>query len=225
MDDSMQKLIEQYSRDLMRFHGAHGGAPAAPREPGRPDPPDKPEPAVRPDFPPEIPGVPAPAPEIPARPPAVPEMPDVPAPAPEMPSPPVPTPEIRASEPDRRQNDLGFLQVRTYTAREATPVPDALVLVLQEGQLVRQTLTDEDGLTELIGLDTVGRDLSMTEGTAEPFTTYTVQISAEGYLPVVSRNVPVFGGVTAIQNVGLIPLPEFDADGPDEVVENTEPDL
>ena len=199
MDDKTKELIDRYKRDLMRFHGAHGGVtpPVPPAQPPRP--PERPRPA--------------------------PEIPDKPAPAPEIPSVPEPTPEITLSSSDRRQDDQGYLQVRTYTAQEATPVPDALVLVLQEGQLVRQTLTDEDGLTELIPLDTVGRDLSLTEGTAVPFTTYTVQITAEGYLPVISEDVPVFGGVTAIQNVGLIPLPEFDTGGPDEVIDNTEPDL
>ena len=208
MDDSLQQLIDRYSQDLMRFHGAHGGVT-----------PPTPSPAT------EVPRAPRPTPPVePAPPVEQPEMPAAPTPVPEIPSVPDATPEI-VLPPDRRQNDQGYLQVRAYTAREATPVPDALVLVLQEGQLVRQTLTDEDGLTEILPLDTVGRDLSLTEGTARPFTVYTLQITAEGYLPVISEDVPVFGGVTAIQNVGLIPLPEFETDGPDEVVENTEPDL
>ena len=184
MDDSFQQMIDRYAKDLMRFHGAHGGG-TPPRH--------APHPA--------------------------------PAPTPAAPQPALEPAAEPADETDRRQNDQGTLQVRTYTAREATPVADALVLVLQEGQLVRQTLTDEDGLTELIPLDTVGRDLSLTEGTARPFTTYTLQITAEGYQPVISEDVPVFGGVTAIQNVGLIPLPEFETGGPDAVIDNVEPDL
>lgn len=210
MDDKTKEMIDRYKKDLMRFHGAHGGVtPPAPPAQTAPRPPERPRPAPPAQTPLR------PAPEIPSR----------PEPGPEIPSVPEPAPEITLTSPDRRQDDQGYLQVRTYTAQEATPVPDALVLVLQEGQLVRQTLTDEDGLTELIPLDTVGRDLSLTEGTAAPFTTYTVQITAEGYLPVVSGDVPVFGGVTAIQNVGLIPLPEFDTGGPDEVIDNAEPDL
>ena len=216
-------------------------APAQPPQPA-PEPPSRPEPAVRPDFPPqpmtpplaqpEMPAQPLSQPEMPAQPLSQPEMPLQPA-QPEMPMPPVSQPEmpVRMAEllpedtADRRRTDRGYIQVRAYTASEATPVPDALVLVLQDGQLVRQTLTDPDGLTELMELRTVSRELSQEEGTVHPYTTYDLQITAEGYLPVTSLAVPVFGGVTAIQNIAMIPRPEFDTGRQDEVFQNTEPDL
>lgn len=225
--------------------------PSQPAQPA-PDPLSRPEPAVRPDFPPqpmtpplaqpempaqplsqpEMPMTPLAQPEMPAQPLSQPEMPLRPA-QPEMPMPPVSQPErpVRMAEllpeeaADRRRTDRGYIQVRAYTASEATPVPDALVLVLQDGQLVRQTLTDADGLTELMELRTVSRELSQEEGTAHPYTTYDLQITAEGYLPVTSLSVPVFGGVTAIQNIAMIPRPEFDTGRQDEVFQNTEPDL
>lgn len=248
MDKDLQQLIEKYQNDFRRYRAAHptvgAASPAAPDRPAAPMPEipqntpgplPQPEPSIRPDLPPEMPERPMARPEMPEQPPvSLPEMPEqppvaqpeIPMEMPVMPERPMaasPSPERDVA--DRRRTDRGYIQVRAYTASEATPVPDALVLVLQDGQLVRQTLTDQDGLTELMELRTVSRELSMEEGTAHPYTTYDLQITAEGYLPVTSLAVPVFGGVTAIQNIAMIPRPEFDTGRQDEVFQNTEPDL
>lgn len=186
-----------------------------PQTPPADRPMQRPEPSVRPDMPPEIPTSPISRPEIPTYPVTQPEMPMV------VPS----APEITTPIPDRITNDRGYIQIKTYTAREATPVANALVLILRDGELVYQTLTDEDGLSELVELETVSRDLSTSVGNAKPFTTYDLQITAEGYLPVRSVGVPIFGGVTSVENVALIPVPEFGQAGNDEVYQNTEPNL
>ena len=188
------------------------------REPqSQPDEPpfSRPEPSVRPDMPPEMPSAPQARPEITTPPVSQPEMPTV------TPS----SPEIPQTAPDRISNDRGYIQVKTFTAREAMPVPDALVLVTKDGDLIHQSLTDENGATELIELKTVSRDLSMTAGNAKPFTTYDIQVTANGYLPVRSENVPIFGGVTSVENIAMIPTPEFYRINPDTVYENTEPNL
>ena len=237
MDKDLQQLIEKYQNDFRRYRAAHptvgAASPAAPDRPAAPMPEipqntpgplPQPEPSIRPDLPPEMPERPMARPEMPEQPPVA--QPEIPMEMPVMPERPMaasPSPERDVA--DRRRTDRGYIQVRAYTASEATPVPDALVLVLQDGQLVRQTLTDQDGLTELMELRTVSRELSMEEGTAHPYTTYDLQITAEGYLPVASLAVPVFGGVTAIQNIAMIPRPEFDTGRQDEVFQNTEPDL
>ena len=237
MDKDLQQLIEKYQNDFRRYRAAHptvgAASPAAPDRPAAPMPEipqntpgplPQPEPSIRPDLPPEMPERPMARPEMPEQPPVA--QPEIPMEMPVMPERPMaasPSPERDVA--DRRRTDRGYIQVRAYTASEATPVPDALVLVLQDGQLVRQTLTDQDGLTELMELRTVSRELSMEEGTAHPYTTYDLQITAEGDWPVASLAVPVFGGVTAIQNIAMIPRPEFDTGRQDEVFQNTEPDL
>ncbi len=251
MDNDFKQLVEKYKSELLRFNQEHQGerqsgvaTPAVPQQPpiqtratapstssGEPSPtpappeprdrpmsPPQPEPSARPDMPPEIPQMPQP-------PVSMPEIPQIPISQPEMPSVTPQSPEISTPAPDRATDDRGYIQIKTYTAREATPVADALVLVLKDGSLVYQTLTDEDGLSELIELETVSRELSQKIGNLQPFTPYDLQITANGYLPVRSMGVPIFGGVTSIENVALVPKPEFVGQSQNETFENTEPNL
>ena len=241
MDNDFKQMVEKYKSELLRFRQEHGqtvgnagnsiGQPterpiqnnaAAESAPStQPQmllidrPTQRPEPSIRPDMPPEMPTSPISRPEIPSYPVTQPDMPMA------VPS----APEITNPTPDRITNDRGYIQIKTYTAREATPVADALVLILRDGELVYQTLTDEDGLSEIVELETVSRDLSTVVGNPKPFTTYDLQITAGGFLPVRSVGVPIFGGVTSIENVALIPKPEFSQAGNDEVYQNTEPNL
>ena len=241
MDNDFKQMVEKYKSELLRFRQEHGqtagnagnsigqpterpiqnnaaaeSAPSTqPQMPPIDRPTKRPEPSIRPDMPPEMPTSPISRPEIPSYPVTQPEMPMA------VPS----APEITNPTPDRITNDRGYIQIKTYTAREATPVADALVLILRDGELVYQTLTDEDGLSEIVELETVSRDLSTVVGNPKPFTTYDLQITAGGFLPVRSVGVPIFGGVTSIENVALIPKPEFSQAGNDEVYQNTEPNL
>ena len=72
---------------------------------------------------------------------------------------------------------------------------------------------------------TVSRELSLQPGTIPPYTAYTIQSDAEGYYSVRNLNVTVYGGITAVQPVEMIPLPEQVTSGMLEFPETGPQDL
>lgn len=108
--------------------------------------------------------------------------------------------------------DTGYLIVQAYTARRALPVEGAHVTVsrtLPDGSTLKEiAVTDQNGKTRSIPLPAANPELSQKPGIEHPYITYNIQITADGYIPVRDFNVPLFGGITAIQPVELIPIPE-----------------
>ena len=113
---------------------------------------------------------------------------------------------------DNPENDTGYIQVRTFTARQAVPVVGATVTISKkngdEEDLIRVMQTDSSGLSPVVPVPTVSRELSMQPGTLQPYTSYIIQSDADGFYSVRNLNVPVFGGITAVQPVEMVPLPE-----------------
>ena len=107
---------------------------------------------------------------------------------------------------------LGYLQLRISTAQGAIPLENAQVIVRESkergGGLVTVQVSDRSGLTPMIALPTIPRALSETPGTPHPFYVYLVDVSKEGYYTQYYQNVPVFDGISAVQSVEMIPLPQ-----------------
>ena len=70
------------------------------------------------------------------------------------------------------------------------------------------TSTDRSGFTQIIEVPTVARALFQTPGEPTPYTTYNILVHAPGFYTVRDRRVPVYSGITSVQPVELIPLPE-----------------
>ena len=45
-------------------------------------------------------------------------------------------------------------------------------------------------------------------GSRPPFATYNIDVLKEGYYPQYYQNVPIFDGITAVQNANVIPISE-----------------
>lgn len=121
----------------------------------------------------------------------------------------------------------GYLQVFLSSAREATPIPGAIVTVTRVNgggeELYAHTTTDRDGLTEVIALPAVDSALTMEPGIPSPYTSYNIQAAAPGYFRVLNVNAPIYGGNTAVQPVQMIPIPEFELSPQDLVFFQTGP--
>lgn len=108
--------------------------------------------------------------------------------------------------------DTGYLVIRAFTARQAVPVAGAHVSVSRQTdsgeELYKLAVTDIDGRTPVMALPAASRELSQKPGNEHPYISYIVRVNQPGYIPVRDFRVPVYGGVTAIQPVELIPLPE-----------------
>lgn len=110
----------------------------------------------------------------------------------------------------------GYMIVRVTTARGAIPLENALVYVqnfepdgtLGKGDVIAVYKTNSSGLTERFALPTPSRSLSLSPGNGKSYSSYTLSVQKDGYNTRSYVNVPVFEGITAIQNVDMIPLPE-----------------
>ena len=110
----------------------------------------------------------------------------------------------------------GYMIVRVTTARGAIPLEDATVTVRNygpefekgRGDIISVYTTNSSGLTERFALPAPSRELSMAPGNGKSYQSYILTVTKDGYLDQEYANVPVFEGITAIQNADMIPLPE-----------------
>ena len=110
----------------------------------------------------------------------------------------------------------GYMIVRVTTARGAIPLEKAIVTVHNydpefesgRGDVIAVYTTNTSGLTERFSLPAPPRELSMTPGNGKTYETYNLSITKPGYYQQYYNNVPIFEGITAIQNADMIPLPD-----------------
>lgn len=115
--------------------------------------------------------------------------------------------------------DKGKLKVNLTSQIDARPIADASVSISYTGvpdSRLEQLTTDSSGQTETIELDAPPLDLSLDpENEVQPYSEYTLQVTAPGYEPVSIAGAEILSSVTAIQNIVLRPI---DAPEPSEEV-------
>lgn len=122
---------------------------------------------------------------------------------------PVPEPEPPSEDPAppiAESPFVGYLRVFAFTAGEAEPIQGARVAVRRGDTLYANTETDRDGYTPVIPLPSVDPALTLQPGGPQPYVTYDIQVTAEGFRPVLHENVPVYGNNYVTQPVTLFPL-------------------
>lgn len=106
--------------------------------------------------------------------------------------------------------ERGYLRVKTTTGRGCIPLENVQVTVScyknGEYHLAGSFLTDSSGQTEIITLQAPPKSNSEKPDIRYPSALYDVSIKADGYYDVNSRDVPVFEGITSLQNVDLVPV-------------------
>ena len=113
----------------------------------------------------------------------------------------------------------GYLIVKVSTAGGAIPVEAVSVIIQgtdEENKNVLLSLTtDRNGLTPKIPLPAPSKELSSAPApSSRPYSTYNIDVYKEGYYPQHYTGVPIFDGITAVQNARIIPVAEFDAKDP-----------
>lgn len=121
----------------------------------------------------------------------------------------------------------GTLRFRTYTARNALPVPGAAISVTKviggKRHIFYQLTTDSSGQTEIVTLPAPSSVYSQTATSGvQPYSLYDADINAPGYAPVSVRDLPIFEGILSVQRAALVPLAGNDRR---EIITETEPDL
>ncbi|MBE6691424.1 MAG: hypothetical protein E7590_09150 [Ruminococcaceae bacterium] len=103
----------------------------------------------------------------------------------------------------------GFLVVQVGTAGNAIPLSGAAVTIRESnsGTVLYELRSDRDGRTERVELPAPARALSMSPSEARPYAVYNIEVRLSGYEKADYQNVPIFDGITAIQQADLRPIP------------------
>lgn len=107
----------------------------------------------------------------------------------------------------------GFLVVQVTTANGAIPLQGAAVTIRQAGGDTQNVLYElrsgTDGRTERVSLAAPPRSESMSfDNPRPPYASYNIEVNLPQYESAIYENVPIFDGITAIQQANLVPLPE-----------------
>ena len=125
-------------------------------------------------------------------------------------TPPEPEPEPTPPSDTATADFVGYLRVFAFTAGGAEPIAGARAIVTRadgDTQTVYANLTtDRDGFTPVIALPTVDPALTLQPGVAQPYVTYAVRVTADGFQSVEHTNIPVYGDNYVTQPVALTPI-------------------
>ncbi len=111
-------------------------------------------------------------------------------------------------------NSTGYILVNVRTGREATPIVGASVVVtaINEGNrlLIATGISDISGTVLKIEVPAPDEKYSQTPDTeVRPYSLFDISVRATGFFNARSVDVPVFSGITSIQNFNMIPLPLY----------------
>lgn len=111
--------------------------------------------------------------------------------------------------------ETGKLQINVTTAPGAEPIRNARVTLSYTGnptEVLEELETDISGQTPAVDLAAPPIEYSMEPSETQPYSQYTVQVSAEGFHPIDITGIAVLPEVTAVQPVNLrveeLPEPE-----------------
>lgn len=105
--------------------------------------------------------------------------------------------------------DLGELKINVESALRTVPVENATVDISYTGepdQILEEVRTDQNGNTGTLELKAPPLEYSMQPGETQPYSEYTIKVSAEGYEPVTISGSEVMSGELSLQNIRLRPL-------------------
>ncbi|MBQ1519044.1 MAG: carboxypeptidase regulatory-like domain-containing protein [Ruminococcus sp.] len=106
----------------------------------------------------------------------------------------------------------GYILANVRSGDESNPVEGASVSVtaLIDGQrmMIASGLTDENGTTRKLEVPVPDAVHSQApDPSIRPYSLYDVSVKADGFFDARSVDVPVFSGITSVQNFNMIPVP------------------
>ena len=107
----------------------------------------------------------------------------------------------------------GSLLVRTYISNMLIPVIGTRVTVTESDEngenLLAFRLTDENGKTDIIEIETPDIELSLDQdNTEKAYTGVNIKVEKDGFVIFIIKNVQIFANRLSEQNIEMIPLPE-----------------
>ena len=105
--------------------------------------------------------------------------------------------------------DRGALKVNVESELRTIPIENATVDISytgEPGRVLEEVRTDQNGNTETLELAAPHLEYSMQPGEEQPYSEYTIKVSAEGYEPVTISGSEIMSGELSLQNIRLRPL-------------------
>lgn len=102
--------------------------------------------------------------------------------------------------------DTGTLRTEVVSTTDNLPIEGARIQISYSGdptQQIEEVSTDESGMSEAITLNTPPIEYSMSPGENQPFSQYTIQVSAPGYRPFTVSGIQVLPEELSLQRVRL----------------------
>lgn len=100
--------------------------------------------------------------------------------------------------------DKGKMRINVYDRQQGTPLANARVSISYTGNpetVINEVMTDSEGAVNLEELLTPPIEYSMEPGEKQPFSEYTIDVTANGYDEANISGIDVFSGETSIQDV------------------------
>lgn len=103
---------------------------------------------------------------------------------------------------------IGSLKIQARTAHDAVPLSDVRVQVQEaDGSVLYELVTDENGETEAVSLETLDKSLSRNPYySGVPYKSYQVMAQAAGFNSLLVMEIPIFDGETAVLPLALVPM-------------------
>ncbi len=106
------------------------------------------------------------------------------------------------------QTDKGKLQIHVQSTVRNVPIKDARIQVSYTGnptQILEEITTDDSGQSPFLELPAPPLEYSLEPGEIQPYSEYTLNVTAPGYTPFDISGVEILPTATALQNVRLEP--------------------
>ena len=100
--------------------------------------------------------------------------------------------------------DKGKMRINVYDRQQGTPLANASVSISYTGNpetVINEVMTDSEGAVNLEELLTPPIEYSMEPGEKQPFSEYTIDVTANGYDEANISGIDVFSGEASIQDV------------------------
>ncbi|MDO5423506.1 MAG: peptidoglycan-binding protein [Eubacteriales bacterium] len=104
--------------------------------------------------------------------------------------------------------ERGRLRVTVETETRLRPVADATVTISytgEPGNTLEELRTDGNGVAPEIELAAPPLEYSLTPGSSQPYSEYTIRVAAEGYETITISGAEILSGETALQSVKMRP--------------------
>ena len=111
---------------------------------------------------------------------------------------------VRTMEPPPDIIDKGKMRINVYDRQQGIPLANARVSISYTGNpetVINEVMTDSEGAVNLEELLTPPIEYSMEPGEKQPFSEYTIDVTANGYDEANISGIDVFSGETSIQDV------------------------